>query len=546
MLRDRDSRWRRPILGVILLATVYYGTRHITDEASVMLAGDMSRYIMNGVFMRDALAHGGLHSYTDLVSYAERYFAKYPALSLGHHPPLPSAALLPFFAVFGVSLFAARLAAICWFIAAVLGLYAVTRRLSNWAAASWASALFITNVHVIRAGQYVLSEMPMTALVLWSMHALLRWCDTRRARDLTWFIALAATSVYAKQLAVFMLPVYIVTLVAICGWRVFLDRQLLWAAGAGAALAAPMIVISVLYAPTNIALVLNNSSGLLHGSRATGVADVLRTIIETHVTVPTMLVTLASLILLMWRRNRQVIIGLTWLVCVVGGSVVFAGSVEPARYAFGALPAYFLMIAALAEAGSTPSARRATTIILTLLLAWKVWNVRYVYPSGAGGYEAAAEYVLASGGASSPGILFDGPEDTGYFVFFVRKHDPSGPHFVVRGDKILPRRKEATTPTADTVYEALSHYGIRFVVIEDIASPDPMARVIRQQVRTDRFTLRRRIPIVSTSAPGAHLEIYEYRDAGPPDPEAPISISLPRGNRRIALRVGDLMQPVVK
>ena len=68
----------------------------MTNEASVMLSGDMARYAMNGVFMRDLIADGGAWTAGDLKTYAERYYARYPALSLGHHPPLVSAAVVPF------------------------------------------------------------------------------------------------------------------------------------------------------------------------------------------------------------------------------------------------------------------------------------------------------------------------------------------------------------------------------------------------------------------------------------------------------------------
>ena len=105
-----------------------------------MLSGDMARYVMNGVFVYDLIADGGVTSYGDLVSYAERYYAKYPALSLGHHPPLPYLSAVPFFWIFGVSLFAVRFAALFWFVLAVCGVYALTRRFFGWQVAGWAGS----------------------------------------------------------------------------------------------------------------------------------------------------------------------------------------------------------------------------------------------------------------------------------------------------------------------------------------------------------------------------------------------------------------------
>ena len=106
-----DKRRRQLVLAGLFALTCVLGTRGIREESSVMLAGDMARYVMNGVFVRDLIADGGVKSYGDLALYAERYYAKYPALSLGHHPPIPYLSVVPFFWIFGVTLTAVRIAA---------------------------------------------------------------------------------------------------------------------------------------------------------------------------------------------------------------------------------------------------------------------------------------------------------------------------------------------------------------------------------------------------------------------------------------------------
>ncbi len=149
-LAKDDKRRRRLVLAGLLALTCALGLRDIRDESSVMLGGDMARYVMNGVFIRDLIADGGVTSYGELARYAERYYAKYPALSLGHHPPLPYLSTVPFFWVFGVSLFAVRLAALFWFLLAVWGLHAVSSRMFSWPVSAWAAALFATNLIVLR------------------------------------------------------------------------------------------------------------------------------------------------------------------------------------------------------------------------------------------------------------------------------------------------------------------------------------------------------------------------------------------------------------
>ena len=68
--------------------------RGITDEEMVSLQGDMPRYLMNGVFLHDLIRDFPI---TNFMEYAVEYYSRYPALSLGHHPPLISLVLVPFF-----------------------------------------------------------------------------------------------------------------------------------------------------------------------------------------------------------------------------------------------------------------------------------------------------------------------------------------------------------------------------------------------------------------------------------------------------------------
>jgi hypothetical protein len=163
--RREDRRRRLTLLAVLALAA-FFGSRDILDEGSGMPMGDMPRYLMNGVFLHDLVASGGAWSVDDLVHQAELYYARYPALSLGHHPPLLYVSLVPFYALSGISVFSARLASLAFFLLATWGFYALTRRIAGQRPAVWGTLLFVTNLFVVRFGQYTLAEVPMLALVL--------------------------------------------------------------------------------------------------------------------------------------------------------------------------------------------------------------------------------------------------------------------------------------------------------------------------------------------------------------------------------------------
>ena len=531
---------QRLVFAAIMAVAIYLGARGITDEASVMLGGDMSRYAMNGVYLYDLISSGGVWSADDLVAHAELYFARYPALSLGHHPPLPSIALLPFYAIFGVSMVAARLSALVFFTLAVWQLYALGKRLLGWQVASWATLLFITNVYVLRFGQYVLSEMPMLALVLTSLNALCGYCETGQKKYYAWFVLAAAASLYAKQLAIFMFPMYALILMARFGWRHLRERHLIAWTLIGAVLMAPLVAITLRLSPSNVALATKNIRNL-GNDRGVTVWDIVTTIITTHVSLPLALVVIAGALGLAVRRERLGLFGFLWLLLSIGGSVLFAGRFEPARYAFSAMPAYVLIAASLAAVPSSRRVAAAVVIVLGAAVLWQAWLIRNLYPSGAGGYEAAASYVIDH--SASPTVLVDTSIDTGYFVFFVRKHDEKRRLVVLRAEKLLDTRSEEDPGDPAEFYTRLRDFGIQFIVLEESRSGPPTLLQMRSELKSDRFEERRRIPIESRdrAVSGLDLVIYEFKDAQPPNLDAQLNVSARR--RQFSLRLRDLLEP---
>jgi hypothetical protein len=537
-----ETTRRRLALTALLTIAVLLGARNIHQESAVMLSGDMARYAMNGVFVTDLLADGGVRSYAELTRYAERYFAKYPALSIGHHPPIPYLSTVPFYSVLGVTLLAARLAALTWFVLAVWGMFSVGTRLFNWQVAGWASALFVTNLYVLRSGQYLLSEMPMTALVLWSLNAVLRFCQAHRPIDAVLGAVLIVASLYAKQLAVLMFPVYALVVVMHHGWRRFLSRRALIALGLVLLLIIPVAIMTVRLSPDNWDLVLYNARTFFgSGTREASAFQIVATILHTHLSIPALIMAAAGLAVLSFHRRREALLLLVWIVCAVFGSVVVAGVIDPARYAFVALPAYFFLIAGLSREFRGRPAMAVTAVLLTCTVFWQAWVIRKVRPSGAFGYEQAATSVLARAG--EPAILYDSSVDTGYFVFFMRKHDPEGRRVTLRADKFIGWRTETDARDRIDFYAALKQLGVRWIVAEERHRGPAFLREFHEEFRGPNFAERERIPVISTAAPGLMLILYEYLEAQPADLDAEVRIGLPLGQRDYTLRLRDLVRP---
>ena len=80
---------------VVMSVAAALWTRGLGDESAVWIHADTPHYLMNGVFLTDLLRDLPMAA---PMTYARQYFARYPGLSLGHHPLLTPILEVPFFA----------------------------------------------------------------------------------------------------------------------------------------------------------------------------------------------------------------------------------------------------------------------------------------------------------------------------------------------------------------------------------------------------------------------------------------------------------------
>ena len=102
-------------LSLVTIVILLLGTKGIRDEGTVALSDDMPRYLMNGVYFHDLIRDFPI---THPITYTYQYYARYPALSLGHHPLLLGVAQVPFYTIFGISVSSARLTILCFMLLA--------------------------------------------------------------------------------------------------------------------------------------------------------------------------------------------------------------------------------------------------------------------------------------------------------------------------------------------------------------------------------------------------------------------------------------------
>ena len=329
---------RSGLVAVCLLA-LYIGGFQITDESYVSLQGDMPRHMMNGVFLADLLKDRPFASVDAILEYTNLYFARYPALSLGHHPPLLAAAEVPLFLAFGPSVWAARTVVLVSLLAAVVFLYRLVTDRYGVLAGFLACTLFVTSPMIVELSQSVLSEVLAIALLLAAAYSLDRYWKSERRLALVGFVAAATLSLYAKQLAVFAFPAFVLFSVSIVGWRRLIRRDVLIAAGAIVVLSIPLALMTILLSPSNVTF----AASQLARPRASAYV-VIRTALIGQLSAPVVFLAVAATLLAVVRRDRRAVLFASWIASVLVG-LFLAGHFRPARYAVYWVPALCAMAA---------------------------------------------------------------------------------------------------------------------------------------------------------------------------------------------------------
>jgi hypothetical protein len=534
--------WRRGLYPVLLCVVVaLLATRGITSEGTVSLQGDMPRYLMNGAYFYDVLRDLPV---TNLIEYTYRYFARYPALSLGHHPLLVSWAVVPFYAVFGISVFSARLAIVTFSLVGMLAWYQVVRSLYDDRVGLFAALVLATTPFVVDFSRVVMSEMAALAAVLVAAYFLCRYVQTARRRDAIAFALAAALSVYGKHHCAFMLPIFLAYFVLRRGFRALLTRDILLVAVLVGLIVAPLIPLTLSLSPSNVGWVQRGLGGTRYTAR--NILYYPHELWRHHLTVPALLFCALGLLGSLWRRDRRIAFFVLWIVGFYV-QITYIGAQDP-RYAIYWIPPFSALAAASLTIVSSREARTVVAVALTVLIGYQFVVAAGREPTYAEGYEAAARYVLEHPKGES--VLFSGNVDSGYFPFFVRKHDPNRRLIVLRADKTLVTsnlkrifKENLTTP--EEIHQMLQDFGVGYVVIEDMPYASPTLALLREELKGSDFVLRERIPF-RTNGPelaGVDLAIYEYRNYRPANRDRPLQMYLPLVSKGVEVRFGDLLVP---
>jgi hypothetical protein len=344
-----------------------------------------------------------------------------------------------------------------------------------------------------------------------------------------------------------MLPVYGWLLLSGGGWKHLLDPYVMAGTLAGGLVLAAAFLATVAFAPFNVAVA---TRVVMHGSGLSSWRSVLGPIAHDQLQPALGILAGVGVAAAVVRRDSRMVLPVIWVASILAGVFLLTGPFESARYSILAVPAYCIMASTLGGTHARSAMSSVAGVILAGSVAWNAWSSASIRPSRIDAYEKAAEFVAASPSASSrQTVLYSAAVDGGYFVFFVRKHDPGRRLVVLRADKLLTTSLMEKPSVEDRIqdpleiYPLLARFGITFIVIEDRPTGSRPLDWLRSELRSGRFVERRRFPlddVEEVRLRGASLAIYEYRDARPADRDAVVDIKIPLVRREIRVPLSEL------
>jgi hypothetical protein len=538
-VRRHRSRY---VLTLICSMVIILSVKGIVDEGIISMNGDMPRHLMNGVFFHDFVRDS---AFAHPQEYAYQYFARYPALSLGHHPLLLAVAEAPFYALFGISVFSARMSIVFFMLLASISWFLLVRSIYDETIASYATFLFITTPFIVEFSQLVMTEIPTIALIILTVFFLNKYCETEEKKYAYAFAISLCLSVYSKHIAVFLFPVSLFYLIIKKGPRGLVHREILYISVMIVTLLTPLLLITLKFSHHSIEYV---SKAATIKPKADKLSFYANALWKYHITLPVLILSIISFLLSVFRRDKRVIIFVLWMVCLFVMDTYIGWKVP--RYAIYWIPVYCLFASTIFIIFDSRFWKIFVSVILIIVAGYQFIVSYQKRLEFAYGYEDAAKYVVdhSTGG----NILYSSIMDTGYFIFFLRKHNPPRDLIVLRANKILAtsemhRIVENRTKDRKEIYEMLNNYGVKYVVLEDKKVRHKKARALKwlnEEVRSDKFALLKEI-ILRSNDPGVNnvpLRIYEYKGYASPNEGQIIRMNIPLMGDSIEIPLHDLLR----
>jgi len=501
-----------------------------------MNGSDEARHAMNGVFYLDFFKDGG---WTHPWEYLKQYYAQYPSLSIHLAQPLFPLWEAAIFAIFGISLFSAKLGVAMLGLLTLSGLYYLTRKHLNVTTAILTTLLLGTNFYFLRYFTYVMQEVPaLCYLIILSVLAL------SQSRSLQyWALVLTALAPLAVSHKLLFLYPSVITFYFIRNQsnivhsiRTFVMIFMLIYLSAFVIHHIPLPEMLKNAFHQKLFKNITDWQWILQGGNASYYASTLWNILSPF----GLLLTLCALAVSLKEKQflKNPLLKYAFLL-IVWNFVFYSffGSLRIRRLMIYSLPFTALAMGWLLSRILSHKSVILKCVSIGSILFLCGFNVHHFLSSSnhLTGYEGAAEYLVQRNDTKSP-ILFDGYRD-GNFVFYLRSLDPEKSQRVYRSDKLMfpskfnggshnfkPMPRPENVRNHQDLFEMMDKYKIRYIVSESSDFNLPMRHKFKEMIESNSaFKKLKEFPIMlppqrAKSKRGWHndgdqkLMIYEYLD----------------------------------
>ena len=478
---------------------------------------DETQHAVTGLYVADLVRD---HPWAHPIEYTYRYYAQYPALGgVLHWPPLFYCFEGLFFLGLGPTVVAARLAILFFALVALFFWFLLARRLfhHDWAAA-FSTVLLALLPSILLYEKMVMLEIPLLSFCIAAVYFWIVYLVDGKKSHVYWFALFAAAALLTKQNGIYLLPFCVVSGWLCGGWKLFLRKEVLYAATLWLILIAPFY--SLVYAVhwKTVAMDLNESSEVVSG-------DAGRWLFYLKVLPRQLgwsLLGLGVLGLLtspQWARGKIPGIMLSWIVaCYV--TMTLIGHKEP-RYVLYWIPPFLYFASGLLFCFfRTPILKRAGAIAALVVFGatlLSAWSLQRPYVTG---YAAVPRRILEA--SQSAVVLFDGPLP-GDFIFFMRAEDATRRFVVLRKALHAYQIKKGSgvelVHTPQETENLLREDGVRFIVVADgVPLHFESERMLRDILKTPSYKELGRFPVHGNDPahPDSSLVLYENQNWMPP------------------------------
>jgi len=408
---------------------------------------DAPRHALNGAFVRDFIAD---LPWRDPVGWAVNYYIRYPSLTILFYPPLFYAVEAIFFAVFGVSHFAAQCAVSPFVLLLGAASYRLARLFLPRCSALGVALLIMGGPETALWGRQVMLDIPLQATLVACVLGFVEYLRQRRPAWLYGAAVLFVASLYVKLTAIYIVPPLLLALFMAqrqdAGWRVLRDRRLILTVILSLVAAIPAVLLTLRFGAVNIKNVTGMAGTNLALTDPRAWVFYARAIPVQLGYVPTVLA-LIGVAALAWQfaarpaMNRTEAGRPAWLPILMLSWFVFgylffsAISVRDPRHDLSILfPVVLCAALALHRFLPRPTAQASVLVLGVLTMAY---SLVFLPVPTVRGYQEIADYVAANLPRNGI-VVYSGYRD-GNFVFDMRTHSERGDVTILRADKLLLR-----------------------------------------------------------------------------------------------------------